>query len=289
MPAERRRVDDLRTALWHLRRGGPSQLRTWRRRRAVSAHQPTGAFARRADGSLDVAAWPLPERAPRRPDLRVGVILDDFSRLALGFEWEQVELVPGRWRDQVEQTPLDLLFVESAWHGNGDAWQYALTGSSAPRPELVRARRWCREHGIPTVFWNKEDPLHFDDFLDTARLFDHVLHHRRRTPRALPPRPRSRPGRGHGLRRAAGDPQPGAAGRVGTRPATSPSAGMYFAHKYPERRAQMDLLLGAASDVSPRMPSAWRSTPATSAATTATSSRSRSGRGSSGRSTTRRC
>jgi len=121
MPADRRRVDDLRTALWHLRRGGPSQLRTWRRRRAVSAHQPTGAFARRADGSLDVAAWPLPERAPRRPDLRVGVILDDFSRLALGFEWEQVELVPGRWRDQVEQTPLDLLFVESAWHGNGDA------------------------------------------------------------------------------------------------------------------------------------------------------------------------
>ena len=30
-------------------------------------------------------------------------------------------------------------------------------------------------------------------------------------------------------------------------------AGMYFAHKYPERRAQMDLLLGGALDASARM------------------------------------
>ncbi len=55
------------------------------------------------------------------------------------------------------------------------AWQYHLTGTSAPRPafvvELVAA---CRERGVPTVFWNKEDPAHFEDFLDAAALFDHV-------------------------------------------------------------------------------------------------------------------
>ena len=33
----------------------------------------------------------------------------------------------------------------------------------------------CRDAGVPTVFWNKEDPPHFEDFLDTARLFDHVF------------------------------------------------------------------------------------------------------------------
>ncbi len=69
---------------------------------------------------------------------------------------------------------LDLLFVESAWHGNGDAWQYHLTGTSAPRPAIVELVQWCRDHGVPTVFWNKEDPVHYADFLDTARLFDHV-------------------------------------------------------------------------------------------------------------------
>ncbi|MER7073736.1 glycosyltransferase [Terrabacter sp. NPDC000476] len=253
MPVDRRRPSDLRTALWHLRRGGITQLRTWRRRRSIAGHQPSAGMARRADGSLDVAAWPMPERAPRRPQLRVGVILDDFSRLALGYEWQQVELVPSRWREQVAEAPLDLLFVESAWHGNRDAWQYALTGTSAPRPALVELVAWCRENGIPTVFWNKEDPVHYAEFLDTAKLFDHVrttdskrledyrrdLGHDRVGVMAFAAQPAIhnpvRPGTGHQSRDVA-------------------FAGMYFAHKYPERRAQMDLLLGAAAEVSSRMP-----------------------------------
>ena len=30
-------------------------------------------------------------------------------------------------------------------------------------------------HGIPTLFWNKEDPVHFDTFLRAAAEFDHVF------------------------------------------------------------------------------------------------------------------
>jgi len=33
----------------------------------------------------------------------------------------------------------------------------------------------CRRHGIPTVFWNKEDPAHFDDFVEVAGQFDVIL------------------------------------------------------------------------------------------------------------------
>ena len=253
MPAGGSRLHDARTALWHLRRGGLDQLRTWRRRRTISARVPTVVGERAPDGSLEVAEWPLPERPPRRAGLHVGVILDDFSRMSLAYEWDQVELVPDRWRDQLAATPIDLLFVESAWHGNGDAWQYALTGTSAPRPALVELVTWCRDHGIPTVFWNKEDPVHYAEFLDTARLFDHV-----RTTDSE---------RVEDYRRDLGHD------RVGVMPfAAQPAihnpvrprgghhsrdiafAGMYFAHKYPERREQMDLLLGAAARVSPRMP-----------------------------------
>jgi len=39
-------------------------------------------------------------------------------------------------------------------------------------PEIVA---WCRERGIPTVFYNKEDPSNFDVFIDAARLFDFVF------------------------------------------------------------------------------------------------------------------
>src|SRR5699024_8067205 len=33
----------------------------------------------------------------------------------------------------------------------------------------------CRRLGIPTVFWNKEDPPHFEDFLPLAELCDVVF------------------------------------------------------------------------------------------------------------------
>src|SRR5699024_11013219 len=34
---------------------------------------------------------------------------------------------------------------------------------------------YCRENGITTAFWNKEDPIHFQRFEATAALVDHVF------------------------------------------------------------------------------------------------------------------
>lgn len=234
-----------RTALWHLRQGGIVQVRTWNRRRRTTLSQVVVSDDR------PLPEWQVLDRPPRRPDLRVAVVLDDFSRLALAPEWDQVEVTPAEWRSQVAAR-VDLLFVESAWHGNSGSWRYQLTGSKAPVPELVDLVEHCRSRGVPTIFWCKEDPVHFDDFLDTAALFDHVfttdvqmvsryrerLGHDRVGVMAFAAQERIhnpiRPTQGHASRDIA-------------------FAGMYFAHKYPERRAQMDLLLGAADRVSSRM------------------------------------
>ncbi|WP_353951816.1 glycosyltransferase [Knoellia sp. S7-12] len=247
------RLAELRRALWHLREGGFAQLRKHRVRMKLDSHTPQGGIQLGAKG-VELPPWPLPERAPRRADLRVGVILDDFTSLALGYEWDQVTLHPDRWREEVDSPRLDLLFVESAWHGNGDAWQYHLTGPSAPRPALTELIQWCRANGIPTVFWNKEDPVHYDDFLDTARLFDHVWttdsdriddYHRDLGHERIGVLPFAVQQSLHNpIRLRTGQHQSRDIG----------FGGMYFAHKYPERREQMDLLLGAADAVSSRMP-----------------------------------
>ncbi len=87
------RLDDARRALWHLRRGGLSQFRTYLRRRGVP--RPAGSSgAIRSDHGVTFEPWTVSQRATARPTLRVGVILDDFSRLAFGFEWDQVALTP---------------------------------------------------------------------------------------------------------------------------------------------------------------------------------------------------
>lgn len=153
-----RRVDEARRALWHLRTGGVSQLRTWARRRGVE-RRPSLAGHRKPDGTLTFAPWPVPVRAPARPELRVAVVLDDFSRMAFRYEWQQVEIQPSTWRDTLEEHSVDLLFVESAWAGNSRGWHYHLTGPTAPRPAVVELLEWCRTHGVPSVFWKRKTPI----------------------------------------------------------------------------------------------------------------------------------
>ena len=246
-------LQTVRTGLWHLRKGGIGQLRIWqRRRRTVSYGIGDGLGSFDGEGQLSFPPAKRAEAAPHIEGLRVAVILDDFSMLAWSYEFETVAVTPSAWREQLAEKPVDLLLVESAWHGNSDAWQYQLTGSKAPSQPLRELVDHCRAFGVPTVFWNKEDPPHFEDFLDTAKLFDQVF----TTDVTLLPRYREeldhdniavlpfaaqsavhnpiRPQHGHQERDVA-------------------FAGMYFAHKFPERREQMDYLLGGALDASTRM------------------------------------
>lgn len=249
------RVQTARTALWHFRKGGLGQVRSWRSRRVnTPGRELSGTALRRAlirkgtFGAEDVPDWPVVERAPRRPGLRVGVIMDTFSARAWGYEFEVLELTADGWRDQLAEQPIDLLLVESAWAGSGGSWRYQLTGSRAPTQSLRDLVLACQENGTPTVFWNKEDPPHFEDFLDTARLFDRVL----TTDVNLLER----------YRRELGHDRVGVLGFAAQPVLHHPIrhkeiyqardiafGGSYWSHKFPERQAQMDLLLGSAIEV----------------------------------------
>ena len=106
----------------------------------------------------------------------VAAVLDTFSEYCLRYEANLVLLTREGWRDQMEQSQPAFLLVESAWRGNNGQWTYLITNYSSrddnPLGELLH---YCRERGIPTVFWNKEDPPHFDEFIDAAREFDYVF------------------------------------------------------------------------------------------------------------------
>lgn len=65
--------------------------------------------------------FPVPEGPIARPDLRVATILDSFSAMAFGYEWGQHPVPRDGWREQFDDAPPDLLFVESACVGNDRA------------------------------------------------------------------------------------------------------------------------------------------------------------------------
>ncbi|WP_167238935.1 CgeB family protein [Massilia genomosp. 1] len=104
--------------------------------------------------------------------LRVAAILDDFTSRGLGPECSLLPLSLDNWMSELGSFAPDLLFVESAWWGHRKQWHGKISHAA---PVLGQLLAWCKEHHIPSVFWGKEDPVHYDRFLAAASMFDSVF------------------------------------------------------------------------------------------------------------------
>lgn len=111
--------------------------------------------------------------------LKVALVADELTRACLLHECRVCDLTPLNYKYLLRLWKPDLLFVESAWHGAGNAWKYRIA-SYPDHPEhsnrdLRKMVEYARNLGIPCLFWNKEDGVHYARFIDSARLFDHVF------------------------------------------------------------------------------------------------------------------
>lgn len=218
----------------------------WRDKpRGADVLPPAQEPAQGADCSVLLPSYEIPSGPISRPGLRVAVILDSFSALAFSYEWNQVQITPSNWRRVMEEHQPDLFFAESVWKGEGNWWMPRKPGDPA-RKVIADVVQWCRDHEIPTVFWNKEDPPNYERFIATAALFDQVftvdadripdykkdLGHERvgLLPFAAQPRIHNPVRRGEGRSRAVA------------------FAGTYLRDKYPDRRRQTEYLLDAAKE-----------------------------------------
>lgn len=104
--------------------------------------------------------------------LKVASIMDEFTYLSYDPECNLLQLTPQNWLTELESFRPELLMIESAWRGKNDLWGSKVGHMSQ---EVVSIVEWCRVNSIPTIFWNKEDPVHFETFLNTAKLFDYVF------------------------------------------------------------------------------------------------------------------
>ena len=104
--------------------------------------------------------------------LKVACIMDEFTFGSYKHECIAQQLTPDHWKAELEAFQPELLFIESAWRGKDELWGNKVGHTSQ---ELQGIVAWCRAMSVPTVFWNKEDPVHFETFLSTAKLFDYVF------------------------------------------------------------------------------------------------------------------
>lgn len=125
------------------------------------------------DTSLTILGWPLPEQNSK---IRMMSIFDEFSRECFAPVANLIEPRPDNWLPLLERDKPEFLFVESTWRGNKSTWQYRVAKyANPPGQELTAMVAEFKARKLPTVFWNKEDPVHFDNFIHAAQEFDFIF------------------------------------------------------------------------------------------------------------------
>jgi spore maturation protein CgeB len=111
--------------------------------------------------------------------VKVALIADSLTSDALSLEANLYSLTPLNYRFVLKFFKVDFLFVESAWQGHKNKWKFKIASyKDYPQRNNKRLQNvvtYAKKLGIPTVFWNKEDGVHFDRFIDSAKLFDHIF------------------------------------------------------------------------------------------------------------------
>ena len=125
---------------------------------------------------------PSPQKEPPRlkrtidsknlATLKVATIMDAFTFEGFRHECQLLQLSPEHWEDELGAFVPDILFIESAWEGKEDKWQKGISRGSDSLSGIIS---WCKRNGVPTAFWNKEDPVHFLTFINVAEMFDYVF------------------------------------------------------------------------------------------------------------------
>lgn len=122
---------------------------------------------------ISILGWP---EYPQNGKPYVLGIMDEFTSGCFEEDVNLIQPRPDNWYALAEKYKPELIFIESAWKGNQGSWQYRVAEyANKPGQEIAQICQYAREKGIPTLFWNKEDPVHHDKFMCTAKLVDHIF------------------------------------------------------------------------------------------------------------------
>lgn len=104
--------------------------------------------------------------------LKIACIMDEFTYFCFSPEATLLQLTPENWLEEIVEFKPDILFVESAWQGKESLWKAKVSQNSS---EVINLINYCQINSIKTLFWNKEDPVHFGTFIEVAKQVDVVF------------------------------------------------------------------------------------------------------------------
>lgn len=105
-------------------------------------------------------------------ELKVACIMDEFTYSSFEPEFDCFLLTPGGYISELSDFNPDFIFIESAWKGNSGKWETLISNLGE---EIAGVFKWAKLNNVHSIFWNKEDPVHFSTFLPVAKLADYIF------------------------------------------------------------------------------------------------------------------
>lgn len=104
--------------------------------------------------------------------LHVACLLDNFSFRCFEYEFHLYPLTRATWKQTLNK-PIDFVLFESAWHGSSAEWSGCISKYNKASNNLVtNIIKYIDSKKLTKVFYNKEDPVHFDLFSEFASCFN---------------------------------------------------------------------------------------------------------------------
>ncbi|WP_447893714.1 glycosyltransferase [Vreelandella sp. GE22] len=119
-------------------------------------------------------------RAARKNDskkLKSISIMDEISEECWRYEMTTFPINRNNYQAQVAGSLADFCFLESCWKGNKGSWQFAFTSPGLKHDNAQALLDLIPQvkKKMPLVFWNKEDPMHFERYLPIAKSADIIF------------------------------------------------------------------------------------------------------------------
>lgn len=141
----------------------------------MGASQQPETFTPPSAAAQEISILGWPEQPPNGKPYVMG-IMDEFTSGCFEQDVNLIQPRPDNWYALAEKYQPEFIFIESAWKGNLGSWQYRVADyANKPGREVEHICQYARGKGIPTLFWNKEDPVHHEKFMCSAKLVDHIF------------------------------------------------------------------------------------------------------------------
>ncbi|VEH87505.1 Uncharacterized protein conserved in bacteria [Neisseria animaloris] len=173
-------------------------------------------------------------------------LLDPISELCWSDAFTGFPIVRKDFQKQIKSTTSQFAFFESAWRANKGSWLYAFTSPGLKHDNaqaLLTAISLLKKKKIPIIFWNKEDPMHYEMFKPITKYADYIF----TTDSLIVDKYKKELGNNNvwAVPFAAPVKQTNPIGRFALKTETVCFAGTYYAKNHENRKKQMDMLLPA--------------------------------------------